>query len=540
MNKKISIIMPVKDGEKYLKEALQGIQKQNMDTEIIVVNDGSSDNTEQIAKDFGCVVITKEKSEGPVKAKNDALKIAKGDYIMFHDGDDIMNDNVLLKMYEELERDTSIFAVMAKVKDFISPDIPEEEKQKTVVKADAYYGLFTGAILIRKEVFDIIGFFNESIKAGEIIDWQGKMDSFGLKIKKLDLISTQRRLHVSNFGKTQQKTEFKDYAALLRARIMAKTQSGENDNLADAVVSMFRSTSFYNARKQISDTEHQQNVETFLNNFDKKEKERALNLINKLEKTYAKRMVTVKDIYSEEELAQLNKVKQFEKEITNCENGYKWKNFILPIKLFESSVFYYRHGINLIRNKNYIDGKAIIDAGAYIADSALIFREEFPNSAIHCFEPLKSNYELAKKTVELNNLKNIKLINSGLGDEVTTLKIKTFDTNLKNIESTISKEGNKDISVTTIDSYVKENDISVGLIKTDVEGFEQKLLKGAYDTIKTQKPTLLISIYHNYDDFYKIKPLIESWKLGYKFDVFQGVQNSGDITVETLLIAELR
>ena len=66
MNKLISIIMPVKDGEKYLKEALQGIQKQNMNTEIILVNDGSSDNTEQIAKDFGCIVIHKEKSEGPV------------------------------------------------------------------------------------------------------------------------------------------------------------------------------------------------------------------------------------------------------------------------------------------------------------------------------------------------------------------------------------------------------------------------------------------------------------------------------------------
>ena len=219
MNKLISIIMPVKDGEKYLKEALQGIQKQCMNTEIIVVNDGSSDNTGQIAKDFGCIVIHKEKAEGPVKAKNDALKIANGDYIIFHDGDDIMNENVLSKMYEELERDTSISAVMAKVKDFISTDIPEEEKQKTIVKADAYYGLFTGAILIRKEVFDIIGLFNESVTAGEIIDWQGKMDNFGLKIKKLELVSTQRRLHVSNFGRTQQKTEFKDYAALLRARM---------------------------------------------------------------------------------------------------------------------------------------------------------------------------------------------------------------------------------------------------------------------------------------------------------------------------------
>ena len=122
-------------------------------------------------------------------------------------------------MYEELETNSSIFAVMAKVKDFISPDIPEEEKQKTIVKQNAYYGLFTGAILIRKEVFNKIGLFNESIQAGEIIEWKNKMDNFGLKIKKLELVSTQRRLHSSNFGKTKQKVEFKDYAALLRAKM---------------------------------------------------------------------------------------------------------------------------------------------------------------------------------------------------------------------------------------------------------------------------------------------------------------------------------
>lgn len=214
--------MPVKDGEKYLKEALQGIQKQNMDTEIILVNDGSSDNTEQIAKDFGCIVIHKEKSEGPVKAKNDALKIAKGEYIMFHDSDDIMNDGALFLLYNEISENYGIYAVEAKIKDFISPDMPENEKQKTKVKPEPYYGLFTGAILIRKSAFDKIGLFNESVKAGEIIDWQHRMDKHGLKIKKLDIISTNRRLHSNNFGKTSQKTEFKDYAALLRAKLKNK------------------------------------------------------------------------------------------------------------------------------------------------------------------------------------------------------------------------------------------------------------------------------------------------------------------------------
>ena len=45
------------------------------------------------------------------------------------------------------------------------------------------------------------------------------MDSNGLKIKKIDFVSTKRRVHATNFGKTHAKTEFRDYAAILRAKL---------------------------------------------------------------------------------------------------------------------------------------------------------------------------------------------------------------------------------------------------------------------------------------------------------------------------------
>lgn len=236
----------------------------------------------------------------------------------------------------------------------------------------------------------------------------------------------------------------------------------------------------------------------------------------------------------------LNKVKEFENSIEKVNGVYKWKNYILPIKLFESSVFYYRHGLDRLKNKKYIENKTILDCGGYIADSALIFRDEFPNSKIISFEPLKRNYELAKNTLELNNVKNIVLENLGLSDKNEILKMKTYDTDLKNIESSIRDDGDEIVKVTTIDDYVKKHKLKVGLIKTDVEGYEQKLLKGAKEVILKQKPTLLISIYHTYEDFYKIKPMLESWNLGYTFDILQGIQNSGDIAVETLLLAEMK
>lgn len=215
----ISIIIPVKNGANYIKQALEAIHKQNVNKEIIIVDDGSTDDTADIARNYDCTIITNEISQGPVKAKNVALQFAKGDYIMFHDHDDIMAPDILYELFRELEENADVSALMAKVRDFYSPDLSEEEKTRTLIKKEPYYGLFTGAVLIRKSVFEKIGFFNESVTAGEIIDWPSKMCANHLKIKKLDFVATNRRIHSSNFGKTQQKTEFKDYAALLRAKL---------------------------------------------------------------------------------------------------------------------------------------------------------------------------------------------------------------------------------------------------------------------------------------------------------------------------------
>lgn len=222
MNKLISIIIPCKNGKKYIEETILAIKKQNMNIEIILVDDGSTDNTAEIAEKLGCTLITHETSKGPVVAKNSGLKVASGDFIMFHDADDVMNTNILPELYKALDSNPDVYAVMAKVKDFYSPELSEEEKQRTKIKSEPYYGLFTGAVLIRKSIFDKIGLFNETVTAGEIIDWQSKMDKNNLKIKKLDIVSTNRRIHSSNFGKTQQKTEFKDYATLLRAKLGRK------------------------------------------------------------------------------------------------------------------------------------------------------------------------------------------------------------------------------------------------------------------------------------------------------------------------------
>lgn len=215
----ITIIIPVKNGHKYLGEALQAIKAQEMDVEVIVVDDASDDDTAQIAADAGCTVLRHEVSKGPVAAKNTGLREAHGEFVMFHDHDDRMRPGALKALHDALTADETASAVEAMVQDFVSPELSDAEKRLCAAKPQPFYGLFTGAILMRRSIFDTIGLFSETVRNGEILEWQGNMDKAGLAVRKIDLVSTDRRIHSTNLGRTSRKQEFKDYAAILRMRM---------------------------------------------------------------------------------------------------------------------------------------------------------------------------------------------------------------------------------------------------------------------------------------------------------------------------------
>lgn len=217
MSKLISIIIPVRNGENFLSEALDNIIAQKMDVEIIVVDDASTDRTVEIASRYGCRVISHDECRGQVVAKNTGLKYASGEFVMFHDHDDRMREGALKALYEAF--DEGVSAVEAKVQDFYTPGLSEEEKKSSPIKSEPYYGLFTGAILIRRSVFDVIGDFVEGINTGEIMDWEFKMKQNGFVCRKLDMVSTDRRVHATNFGKTHRAKEFADYLSVIRARL---------------------------------------------------------------------------------------------------------------------------------------------------------------------------------------------------------------------------------------------------------------------------------------------------------------------------------
>ena len=243
------------------------------------------------------------------------------------------------------------------------------------------------------------------------------------------------------------------------------------------------------------------------------------------------------DLFSPGEKAQLRELKQYYQMILKVsDNLYCYKNYFLPINHFEASVFYYQHGLSNVNNKKYFADKDILDIGAFIGDSALIL-SPLTTKKVYCFEAMTENYNLLQQTIKLNNLKNIETIKSAVGSEKGEIEILYNGSGSSSDDMMVANPKYKEkCSVVTIDEYVKEHNLNVGLIKVDIEGAEQSFLQGAIRTIKEQKPTLLISIYHNTSDFLDIKPIIEGWNVGYKFKIFKPVLET--VSGETLLICE--
>jgi FkbM family methyltransferase len=282
---------------------------------------------------------------------------------------------------------------------------------------------------------------------------------------------------------------------------------------------------------------HKANIANLYRNLEPQAAGRLSDILRRREKLLAPSVNSYRDLYTEDEYYAFERVESFSKEIFQDGASFRYQDFRLPIRNFEAAVFLHHHGLETLKTLDSISGKAIMDVGAFICDSALVFRKLLPACAVYCFEPNAGNFALARETLRLNGLQDDAVIleNLALGNKTGLAAISKSAYAGAHILDNPS--AGQSVEMDTLDDYVARRDLSVGMIKVDVEGFEQRFLRGALETIKTQRPILLLSIYHNYDDFFQIKPLIEELHLGYKFDFFKGIDSS--VWADILLLCEV-
>lgn len=157
--------------------------------------------------------------------------------------------------------------------------------------------------------------------------------------------------------------------------------------------------------------------------------------------------------------------------------------------------------------------EVIVDLGSYIGDSIQDYLKYYRANnykRIYCYEITPESFTILKNN--LSYYPNIKFIQKAVSDRVEKLYInKNIVDNSANI---VNNNGDIEIDATTIDNDIEEK---ISLIKMDIEGYEQKALVGCANHIKNEHPKLLISVYHNHEDLWKIPTMIKNISKDYKF-----------------------
>lgn len=216
----ISTIIPAHNAAKYLAPCVASVSAAlpyGMDSEIIVVNDGSTDHTAELASSLGCMVLEQEQ-RGAAAARNRGLRQARGEYLLFVDADDILCDGAVAGLLLPFAQTPSLLAAFGNAVDFVSPELPAEERQRLIPRREPYGGCLPGCGLFRPSIFALVGPFDESMETGETVAWQLRMRDMGVPHARLPLVTLRRRLHPDSTSMRRGEQEKKDYLALLRKR----------------------------------------------------------------------------------------------------------------------------------------------------------------------------------------------------------------------------------------------------------------------------------------------------------------------------------
>jgi len=183
----VSVVIPTFNRSHYLKAAIQSVLRQTyQDFEIIVVDDGSTDDTRKVVSSFGSrVLYFHQSNHGSPQARNVGLRLAKGKYLALLDCDDLFSTDRLVRGVEVLNQMPQIALVHGEVEAIDSEGklIPKEtayirkfyQKERKdgsgylrILKGNA---MFPSTILFRRECLNHAGFFNPAFAPREDYDW---------------------------------------------------------------------------------------------------------------------------------------------------------------------------------------------------------------------------------------------------------------------------------------------------------------------------------------------------------------------------------
>lgn len=163
-------------------------------------------------------------------------------------------------------------------------------------------------------------------------------------------------------------------------------------------------------------------------------------------------------------------------------------------------------------------GDTVLDVGAAFGDTSVYFSQLMRNQGrILAIDPLMDNLEDLRKNLSLHGCTNVEICSYGLAEKAETAWVHSGKTDSNSVaEISDRQDGDATpVKITTIDAIAKN--MRVDFIKADIEGSELSMIYGAKETIKRDKPTFALALYHKENDFRDFPQVLSQYNPDYKY-----------------------
>jgi glycosyltransferase involved in cell wall biosynthesis len=223
----ISCIIPVFNGERYLREAIDSVLAQTYRTlDVIVVDDGSTDGSAQIAESFGASVrVIAQSNQGHAAARNTGVQHARGQLLAFLDADDLWHPEKLERQMRLLEQHPNAGGCVAHVRNFWQdPRLQEQAERKAVRGVQGIPGFSPPNLLAHRWIFDRVGLFDVSLGHADDTEWFLRVRAAGIAIELHPDVLGFRRMHDSNRSSELASDSVDEYLHLLKRHLDKRRQ----------------------------------------------------------------------------------------------------------------------------------------------------------------------------------------------------------------------------------------------------------------------------------------------------------------------------
>lgn len=220
----ISCIIPVYNEVQYLASTISSVVAQALPPlEVIVVDDGSRNDARSSVLPFGnSVFYIRQEHAGVSAARNKGVRASRGDLICFLDADDLLHEDKLRLQVDILRKRPEIDLCDCQSRYFWSEELVESGQPSSDPRYEHEFWqrITHGHIstwLVRREVFDRVGGFDDNLQFSEDTDWYLRFRDAGGKMATLPQILTYRRLHHRNVTAGSREDQSRDLARVLKA-----------------------------------------------------------------------------------------------------------------------------------------------------------------------------------------------------------------------------------------------------------------------------------------------------------------------------------